>query len=148
MRTAAINDINPAIRLGEDGIDSVLVTLHAIRARALSASFILPPSYLLDNVHIHTACRTCVYALHAELTRVLEVQHAFRALSLFDVRARARLTVQLTRIALGLPHALEAALAAECPPTGEGAPALLPRRVAALVRGVDGALARMERILK
>ena len=79
---------------------------------------------------------------------MLEVQHAFRALSLFDVRARARLTVQLTRIALGLPHALEAALAAECPPTGEGAPALLPRRVAALVRGVDGALARMERILK
>lgn len=86
-----------------------------------------------------------MFALHAELSRVLEVQHAFRGLSLFDVRARARLTVQLTRIALGLPHALEAALAAECP---EGAPALLPRRVAALVRGVDGALARMERILK
>ena len=32
----AVNNMNPSIKLGEDGIDSVLVTLQAIRARALS----------------------------------------------------------------------------------------------------------------
>ena len=35
----AINDINPSIKLGEEGINSVLVTLQAIRERALSTSF-------------------------------------------------------------------------------------------------------------
>lgn len=32
----AVNNMNPSIKLGEDGIDSVLGTLQAIRARALS----------------------------------------------------------------------------------------------------------------
>ena len=33
----AINDINPSIKLGEEGINSVLVTLRAIRERARSS---------------------------------------------------------------------------------------------------------------
>jgi len=33
---AAVNDINPSIKLGEEGINSVLGTLQAIRERALS----------------------------------------------------------------------------------------------------------------
>jgi len=36
----AINDINPSIKLGEDGINSVLSTLESIRERALSAHFV------------------------------------------------------------------------------------------------------------
>ncbi|KAJ3569703.1 hypothetical protein NP233_g4872 [Leucocoprinus birnbaumii] len=87
----AMNDINPSIRLGEDGINSVLVTLEAIRERALT-------------------CRTCIVALHAELSRLLEVQQAFKELSYFDILGRTRLTIQLTRITLGLPIALERAL--------------------------------------
>jgi len=35
--TEAINDINPSIKLGEEGINSVLVTLQAIRERARSS---------------------------------------------------------------------------------------------------------------
>lgn len=35
-KTEAINDINPSIKLGEEGINSVLVTLQSIRERALS----------------------------------------------------------------------------------------------------------------
>lgn len=32
----AVNDINPSIKLGEEGINSVLGALQAIRERALS----------------------------------------------------------------------------------------------------------------
>lgn len=34
----AVNDINPSLRLGEDGINSVLLTLQSIRERALSTN--------------------------------------------------------------------------------------------------------------
>ncbi|TFK40058.1 DnaJ domain-containing protein [Crucibulum laeve] len=132
----AINDINPAIKLGDEGIDSVLVTLEAIRERALT-------------------CRTCIYALHAELTRLLEVQHAFRQLSYFDILGRSRLTIQLTRITLSLPIALEKALREQQVSYGfdrEGKAVeekpIFPRHVTLLIRGVDVALERMERILK
>lgn len=134
----AVNNMNPSIKLGEDGIDSVLVTLQAIRARALT-------------------CRTCIYALHAELIRLLEVQHAFRQLSYFDILGRSRLTIQLTRIALSLPVALERALqeqSAYHEPLASGEDQsqreklIFPRHVTLLIRGVDVVLERMERILK
>jgi hypothetical protein len=93
------------------------------------------------------------------------VQHAFRALSYFDVLGRSRLTIRLTRITLSLPIALERALAAEASfgsnlnvgqgeerregkASGTGEALLFPRHVTLLIRGVDGALERMERILK
>lgn len=34
----AVNDLNPSLRLGDEGIDSVLLTLESIRQRALSES--------------------------------------------------------------------------------------------------------------
>ncbi|KAF8905013.1 DnaJ domain-containing protein [Gymnopilus junonius] len=128
----AINDINPSIKLGEEGINSVLVTLQAIRERALT-------------------CRTCIYALHAEVSRLLEVQHAFRQLSYFDILGRSRLTIQLTRITLSLPVALEKALQEQHTfEYGEDAKdkRFFPRHVTLLIKGVDTALERMEKILK
>lgn len=142
----AINDLNPSIKLGEEGINSVLRALQAIRERALT-------------------CRTCIYALHAELTRLLELQHAFRQLSYFDIAGRSRLTIQLTRITLSLPIALEKALQEqqgyyfESMYSGDGLAEdgsrekmeerlFVPRHVTLLIRGVDTALERMERILK
>ncbi|KAG6900582.1 hypothetical protein C0993_008299 [Termitomyces sp. T159_Od127] len=125
----AINDINPSIKLGDDGINSVLSTLEAIRERALT-------------------CRTCIYALHAELTRLLEVQHAFRQLSYFDIMGRSRLTIQLTRITLSLPIALERALLEQNYANPQAPPVIFPRRVTVLIRGVDEILERMERILR
>jgi len=130
----AINDINPSFKLGDEGIDSVLLTLQSIRQRALT-------------------CRTCIYALHAELARLLEVQHAFRQLSYFDIMGRSRLAVQLTRITLRLPIALELALSQQSPRNSQDAdnnddkPTIFPQRVTLLIRGVDFALERMERIL-
>ncbi|KAF9446743.1 DnaJ-domain-containing protein [Macrolepiota fuliginosa MF-IS2] len=128
----AINDINPSIKLGEEGINSVLVALEAIRERALT-------------------CRTCIYALHSELTRLLEVQHAFRQLSYFDILGRTRLTIQLTRITLGLPIALERALSDQTlvrEAARESERSLFPRHVTRLIKGVDTALEKMEKILK
>ncbi|KAF8807078.1 DnaJ-domain-containing protein [Phlegmacium glaucopus] len=140
----AVNDINPSIKLGEEGINSVLGTLQAIRERALT-------------------CRTCIYALHAELTRLLELQHAFRDLSYFDIVGRSRLTIQLTRITLSLPIAMEKALQEQqayyfgAMYSGDRQDSrrekakerlFVPRHVTLLIRGVDIALERMERILK
>jgi len=139
----AVNDVNPSIKLGEESINSVLGVLQAIRERALT-------------------CRTCIYALHAELTRLLELQHTFRELSYFDVIGRSRLTIQLTRITLRLPIALEKALQDQqayyfrtmYSREGLGVDAerekmkLVPRHVILFIRGVDIALERVERILK
>ncbi|KAI0833725.1 DnaJ-domain-containing protein [Trametes gibbosa] len=88
---SAVNAMNPSLQLGEEGINSVLMTLQAIRARALT-------------------CRTCILALHHELTRLLEVQRAFRQLSYFDLRRRSHLSIRIARLTLGLPIALEDAL--------------------------------------
>ncbi|KAG5646113.1 hypothetical protein DXG03_004352 [Asterophora parasitica] len=126
----AMNNINPSIKLGDEGIDAVVATLEALRERALK-------------------CRTCIYALHAELTRLNEVQHAFRQLSYFDILGRSRLTIQLTRITLSLPIALERALREQnYAGDPKDLPVLLPRQVTLLIRGVDVVLDRMERILK
>lgn len=134
----AINDINPSIELGDDGINSVLATLQSIRERALT-------------------CRTCIYALHNELSRLLELQHAFRQLSYFDIMGRSRLTIQLTRITLTLPIAVERAVReSQAYREREGLDkekdmdkaVIFPRHVTMLIRGVDVVLDRMERILK
>lgn len=128
----ALNEINPSIRLEEDGINSVLITLEAIRERALT-------------------CRTCINALHAELARLLEVQHAFKELSYFDIFGRTRITIQLTRITLGLPIVLEQALSGQVfarETVRENEKQLFPRHVTRLIKGVDAALEKMERMLK
>ncbi|KAJ7274543.1 DnaJ domain-containing protein [Mycena haematopus] len=134
----AINDINPSLSMGEEGINSVLNSLQRLRERALT-------------------CRTCIYALHAELTRLLELQHSFRQLSYFDLLGRTRLTIQLTRITLSLPMALEKAIAEQNVSYGHNTDldvqtadhnAILPRQVTVLIRGVDVVLEHMEGMLK
>lgn len=97
------------------------------------------------------ACRTCIYALHNELSRLLEVQHAFKQLSYFDILGRTRLTIQLTRITLGLPIVLEQALSDQTAvreAARENEKRLFPRHVTRLIKGVDTALEKMEKILK
>ncbi|KAJ3744204.1 DnaJ domain-containing protein [Lentinula detonsa] len=128
----AISDFNPSLTLGDDGINSVLTVLHTIRGRALT-------------------CRTCIFALHAELSRLLEVQQKMRRLSYFDVFGRSRLTIQLTRITLCLPFALEKALEEQHTIYGSGSNekpvSILPRQMNVLIRSIDVALAKMEHIL-
>ncbi|KAF7327602.1 Protein CAJ1 [Mycena kentingensis (nom. inval.)] len=133
----AVNDINPSLSMGEDGINSILNSLQRIRERALT-------------------CRTFIYSLHAEILRLIEIQHSFRQLSYFDIRGRTRLTIQLTRVTICLPIALERAVVAQNVNNYNDTPdernadadALLPRRVTLLIRGVDVLLGHMENILK
>lgn len=64
---------------------------------------------------------------------------------------RSRLTIQLTRITLSLPIALERALREQnydADPKQPPAAIIFPRHVTLLIRGVDVVLDRMERILK
>ena len=61
---------------------------------------------------------------------------------------RSRLTIQLTRITLSLPIALERALLEQNYADPQSPPILFPRRITLLIRGVDEILERMERILK
>ncbi|KAH0833135.1 hypothetical protein J3R83DRAFT_12132 [Lanmaoa asiatica] len=145
MRTLlqAISDLNPSLKLSDDGINSVLSVLENIRGRVLT-------------------CRACILTLHSELIRVLELQYAFRQLPYLDIAGRSRLTIQLTRITLSLPVTLEKAIqdaqedvfadgrrsttdgrnVRECDKA-----ALLPKHVVLLIRGIDVILDRMERIL-
>ncbi|KAI0636190.1 DnaJ-domain-containing protein [Trametes polyzona] len=149
---SAVNSMNPSLQLGEEGINSVLMTLQSIRARALT-------------------CRTCILALHHELTRLLEVQRAFRQLSYFDLRRRSHLSIQIARLTIGLPVALEDALRRERQadddgdgdgPDGDGddqtdvstrarsrnETALLNRQLYGLLRTVCSMLERMERLVE
>ncbi|KAJ3533176.1 hypothetical protein NMY22_g7443 [Coprinellus aureogranulatus] len=156
----AVNQINPGspLTIGEEGIRSVLSTLHSIRERALT-------------------CRTCIYALHAELDRLLAVQTEFSGLGYFDIMGRTKYAVKLSRIAVGLPVVLEKALIGaererrlererarqkgaewvdgdgrarrkegeQGTEEGEG---VFPKNVMLVARAVDVALERMERMLK
>ncbi|KAH8100122.1 DnaJ-domain-containing protein [Cristinia sonorae] len=132
----AINDLNPSMRLGEDAIDAVLLTLESIRQRALT-------------------CRTCILTLNAELAHIIEVQYAFRQLSLFDLKRRSRLTIELTRIAITLPVTLDRALQRQDQDllrddgedTGPRNTALLNRRIYTMLCGFAVVLKRMESIL-
>ncbi|CAK5268580.1 unnamed protein product [Mycena citricolor] len=123
----AVSDINPSLSLGDEGINSVLNSLQGIRDRALT-------------------CRTCVFALHAELLRLVEVQHTLRGLSYFDLMGRSRVTIQLTRITLSLPIALERAVL-EANGAAEYDGSILPSKIATLIRGIDMILERMENML-
>ncbi|GAW10528.1 hypothetical protein LENED_012807 [Lentinula edodes] len=128
----AISDFNPSLTLGDDGINSVLAILHTIRERALT-------------------CRTCIFALHAELSRLLEVQQEMRQLSCFDIFGRSRLTIQLTRITLSLPFVLEKALEEQHSIYGSGpndkTVTILPKHLNVLIRNIDFALAKIECVL-
>ncbi|KAG6374296.1 hypothetical protein JVT61DRAFT_4318 [Boletus reticuloceps] len=139
----AISDLNPSLKLGDDGINSVLSVLENIRGRVLT-------------------CRACILALHSELVRVLEIQYAFRQLPYLDITSRSRLTIQLTAITLSLPVTLEKAIQdAQEDVAGVGGQtrttdgrnregdkaALLPKHVVLLIRGIDMVLDKMERVL-
>ncbi|KAH9930152.1 DnaJ-domain-containing protein [Fomitopsis serialis] len=130
----------PLTPIRRGGINSVLVSLQAIRERALT-------------------CRTCVLALHHELTHLLEVQRAFHDLSYFDIRRRSCLTIRLARLTVSLPIALERALSEQADDlyaaddTREGVggtdkTALLNARVHRLLSGLVHVLERMEHVLK
>lgn len=88
-------------------------------------------------------------ALHAEVSRLLDIQYEFRQLSYFDLRRRSRLTLELTRIAISLPIALEQAIQQQKESTNaEAGGAILNGRVRTILRGSAVVLERLEYYLK
>jgi len=126
----ALNDVNPSLSIGEDTLNSMLATLQSLRERALT-------------------CRTCLFVLHAEVTRLLELQHNFHRLSYLDLMGRSRLTIQLTRVTISLPITLEKAIQDQSIIYNTNArSSILPRHVSCVLRGIDVILERMEWMLK
>ncbi|PIL29875.1 hypothetical protein GSI_08082 [Ganoderma sinense ZZ0214-1] len=131
----AVNNMNPSLQLGEEGINSVLMTLEAIRNRALT-------------------CRTCIFALHHQVSRLLDVQRAFRDLSYFDLRRRSYFMIQIARLTISMPIALEEALRQQKQDdygedaVGQDETTLLNRRVYSLLRGLVSVLERMEGLVQ
>jgi hypothetical protein len=49
IRLGGINDLSPSLRLGDEGIDSILLTLQGLRDRVLSVFTCLRPSYTISQ---------------------------------------------------------------------------------------------------
>lgn len=59
---------------------------------------------------IRSAGRRYVRVVHLELIRLYEIQQHLRSLSYFDVFGRLRLTLQLARVTLSIPMAIDQAM--------------------------------------
>jgi hypothetical protein len=103
-----INDLSPSLRLGDEGIDSILLTLQGLRDRVLSM-LILPDctSPYLTCVPTSPACRALTHTVISTLSHLLDTHASLAKLSYFSLRPRARLSLRLARITLALPLALE-----------------------------------------
>ncbi len=78
------------------------------------------------------------------------MQHAFRQLSYFDLKRRSRLTLELARIAITLPLALEEAIQEQRRDgrDADSTDVLLNRRLRTIIRGSAIVLERLEHLLK
>jgi hypothetical protein len=90
----AVNDISPTANLSEETIDSLLGTFRKLREVLLTG-------------------QKYVRVVLFELIRLYEIQHSLRQLSYLDVFGRMRLTLQLVRLTLSLPCAIDRAMQAE-----------------------------------
>ncbi|KAF8573661.1 DnaJ-domain-containing protein [Ramaria rubella] len=87
----AIHEINPAVNMGEESIESLINSFRALRELILVS-------------------QTYTHLIHLHLLRLLEIQHALRQLPYLDVCGRLRLTLQLARVTLEMPVAVDRAL--------------------------------------
>ncbi|EJD49027.1 DnaJ-domain-containing protein [Auricularia subglabra TFB-10046 SS5] len=134
----AVDQINPAISFGEDKIEALLQSLSSLRDLLLG-------------------CRTYIRVIRFELCRLVEIQHSLRQLSYFDIFGRTRLSLELLRVVVSLPMAIDLALQEEAEAAAaserERAAALKARRsilhptLGTLLRAVVHVLERSERIL-
>lgn len=87
----ALNEANPGLDLGEDAVQNFEGVFESIRAVVLTG-------------------QKYFRIIRFELIRLYETQHALRQLSYFDVFGRLRLTLQLARVTLNIPMAIDRAM--------------------------------------
>ncbi len=109
----AMNEVNPALNISDDTIESVIGSFVRLREILLSTSW-FPFSIVLRCCrHFHSAGQKYVQIVRFELIRLYEIQHSLRQLSYFDVCGRLRLTLQLARVTLSLPCRIDRAMIEE-----------------------------------
>lgn len=87
----ALNESNPGLDLGDEAVDSIEGAFKKLREMLLAGK-----KYLT--------------IIRFELIRLYEIQHSLRQLSYFDVFGRLRLTLQLARVTLSIPMAIDQAM--------------------------------------
>ncbi|PWN98732.1 hypothetical protein FA09DRAFT_342997 [Tilletiopsis washingtonensis] len=95
----AMNEGNPGLNLGEEAVDSIEGAFKRLR-------------------HMMLAGKKYLSIIRFELIRLYEIQHSLRQLSYFDVFGRLRLTLQLARVTLSIPMAIDSAMKAPDESTG------------------------------
>lgn len=90
----ALNEGNPGLDLGDETVDSIEGAFRKLREMMLAGK-----KYLT--------------IIRFELIRLYEIQHSLRRLSYFDVFGRLRLTLQLARVTLSIPMAIDQAMKGE-----------------------------------
>ncbi|PWN45071.1 DnaJ-domain-containing protein [Ceraceosorus guamensis] len=87
----AMNEGNPGLNLGEEAVDSIEGAFRRLR-------------------HMMLAGKRYLGVIRFELIRLYEIQHSLRQLSYFDLFGRLRLTLQLARVTLSIPMAIDTAM--------------------------------------
>ncbi|CAD6920456.1 unnamed protein product [Tilletia controversa] len=87
----ALNEGSPGVNLGNEAVDSLEGAFRRLRKVLLAGK-----KYLT--------------IIRFELIRLYEIQHSLRQLSYFDVFGRLRLTLQLARVTLSIPMAIDQAM--------------------------------------
>lgn len=87
----ALNESNPGLNLGDDAVGSIEDAFAKLR-------------------ELMKAGKKYLSIVRFELIRLYEIQHSLRQLSYFDVFGRLRLTLQLARVTLSIPMAIDQAM--------------------------------------
>ncbi|CAO1629368.1 unnamed protein product [Parajaminaea phylloscopi] len=87
----ALNDGNPSMNLGDDAVDSIEGAFKRVR-------------------DIMLAGKRYLSVIRFELIRLYEIQHSLRQLSYFNISGRLRLTLQLARVTISIPLAIDQAM--------------------------------------
>ncbi|CAO1621012.1 unnamed protein product [Sympodiomycopsis kandeliae] len=87
----ALNDGNPSMNLGDDAVDSIEGALRRLR-------------------EVMLAGRRYLSVIKFELIRLYEIQHSLRQLSYFNITGRLKLTLQLARVTINIPLAIDQAM--------------------------------------
>jgi hypothetical protein len=119
----AMNESNPGLNLGGDAVDSIEGAFTKLRELMLgeytkvflrqSREASLSRSVLCSFLHLSFSCaagKKYLTIIRFELIRLYEIQHSLRQLSYFDVFGRLRLTLQLARVTLSIPMAIDQAM--------------------------------------
>lgn len=87
----ALNEGNPSMNLGDDAVDSIEGVFRRLR-------------------EVMFAGKRYLSIIKFELIRLYEIQQALRQLSYFNITGRLKLTLQLARVTINIPLAIDQAM--------------------------------------